>query len=975
MSRSSFGFWGAELNDEDFAKALAALGVLWGTRKFAGSLPPNMNLKEVKRELASAIASARKGDEVLPWTFDEKPSELASYQTSPDAGLLSRAWTKAVPTNRPPKLRLEIQPDTWGKSILPWIVEQLSHEAVGAKSVYERIEPRRALVQWNWPLRVGVLDEADARQLENALHQHHWGSRLCSVETVGISAWSSDVLILPSSLRQGLGELLQRAPQARASCTMLLGGLDEPWERAQPLVEALLSQTNASCVCISPVPVENWATRFTDILFELSHDQALDVAWYAAQRRTGGQAPLLFASRPLIIRTRVSVIAGDLFQHLRHLPQGTHVPIPGKALGYPPHRDVVRGSMSAQELADMVEGKLQAIGYFHEEHGASYIAAVNKQIQQPAPPLLGTPRWIQGQAYELRGEGGPQRVERALRAGARHMLVVRIGPADKEWLTPPQEAVFPDHKLEWDVDQHELRVVFSEPNHIPQPQTATITLPRTGASTTCQFLFQTRTDVPTFQGRVIVLHRNRVLQTALLEGRVVPDPVEAPDGPPLRLHIEGLIRPILEGLNARQDFGLALVANHTPEGSPAVTAISEEWVAFRPMKDIDDKRRRIVSLLTKLAKNPDDYPKDLRHQNNVDLLWSLAFLGNALYRGIVPSQINPDRLKDIPRIQLVSASHEYLPLEFFYDLPAPKIGAKLCPGAEKALEEGKWSEKTLKEGKCPECTELKEQPGGGADVICPFGFWCMRMIIERHAVRADHRTELQGAPFALRSSPMPGADELKILHGALLAASEKADAMRPGTTQQVLSKLQSATSQHAVQVNTWEDWLDAVRKDPQPSLLVLLTHTSKAHLAGGKWPQLEIGKKQTLVEAYITPQPGQASQYLLPSPDAKPPVVFLLGCTTLAPDVGVGDFTVAFQDGGAAIVLSTLTPVLGRDVGPVAEALIEHLQETVKKEAPAKDRTFGYAMRALRCQALVQGNLMILCLVSHGDADWRLAPV
>lgn len=968
MSRSSFGFWGAELDDGEFAQALAALGVLYAR---SGVSPPPASLKELKKDLARAfkgVGAALRGrpkeDEAIPWELADEPAELMSYQKPPDAGLLAQAWTGVVPWGLS---RLEIEPDSQGQSILPWIVEQLSRVS---QAVYIRLERPPRDVRWSWPLRVGALNQADADQLDRELSQHRWGPKLCSVRAVGTGAGPLDLLVLPLPLRQALADLLRQAPQARAHCVLVLGGLDEPWERAYPLVQALLSQAGASGVYLASLPAGLWAPWFTQLVRLLSHDQPLDVALGAPEIRVAGPASLFFASPQLIDSARVSAVVKDLVRRLKRLPKGTQISVPAH-VDLPVPRSVDQ-HMSAQALADWLEPALHQLGYAHETASASVVAEVVAQLPGPAPlaarpPRRLPPRWIQGQAYELRREGEPRRVERALRAGARHMLVVRIGPADKEWLTPPHEAVFPDHKLKWDVDQHELRVVFSEPNHAPQPQTAAILLPRTGASTTCQFLFTTRSGAPAFQGRVIVLHRNRVLQTALLEGQVVSDPAKDAVTQPLELKIEGLLRPVLEGLKARRDFALAIVANHTPQDSPAVTAVSADLVTFRPMGDLDDKRRKIVELLNKLADTPDDYPKDLYHQNNVELLWSLAFLGNALYRGIVPSQISPDLLKELPYVQLVSASHDYLPLEFFYDLPAPKIGAGLCPHAEKALSDGQ----------CPDCAGPQETPGVGADVICPLGFWCMRLVIERQAVKhagmqgspgtgQGQRPDLQGAPFGLRCAPLPGADELKVLRSAILAASDRVDAKQGGATQGVLARLQDATAQRVVQVDTWDAWLKAV-KDNAPSLLVLLPHTSKVHLLDMDWPQLEIGHGQALVEAYIT------RDHLVPPAAAAAPIVLLLGCETLAPDVGVGDFTVRFQDLGAAIVLSTLTPILGREAGPIAGALIDHMAEWTRADETG-DNTFGHIMRALRRQRLAQGNLTALCLVAHGDADWRLAP-
>jgi len=941
MSRSSFGFWGAELNDGEFAKALAAYGVLVAGGR---AIVSGADLEDLKKDLRHT----QEDSEMVPWGLRSEPGELMSFYTPPDAGLLARAWSETVWPSRP---RLEIQPDTRGQSILPWIVEELSYPAVGARSVYLRIEPRRALVQWNWPLHVRMLDEADRRQLENALRPHDWGLKLCSVETIGISAGSSDFLILPLSLRQGLGKLLQQVPRARTCCILVLGGIDESWERAQPLVQALLTQTNASGVCIATAPSGLWASWFTELVREMSHDHPLDVALHMT-RSTHEPPPLLLASQELITNARVSAIARDLIQSLRALPRGIPTPIPTAMHTYGIVANNVE-SLPPEELAILLETSLPGIGYIHESNGASFVAELRPNLRQLVKSHPSPLRWIQGQAYELRREGGAQRVERALRAGARHMLVVRIGPADKEWLTPPQKAVFPDNKLEWDVDQYELRVVFSEPNHLPEPQTATIMLPRQGASTTCQFIFQTRTDVSTFRGRVIVLHRNRVLQTALLKGRVVPDPVESPNVPPLAMRIEGVVRPTLEGLGARPEFDLAFIANHTSEGEPGLTITGEYLTTYCKLPGTDQTVADIQSLLKNLVAAPDLYPRDLQAKTNVKLLRDLAFYGSALYAGIVRGGIDVERLKKAHWIQVVETHDDFLPLEFVYEPPAPKEGAELCPNAAQAL----------KEGVCEGCVNMVAQPGLGADYVCPMGFWCMRLVIESHWIKPGSARYSRRAVQWL-SAPLPGASDLPVLRSAVFAASKLVDEVEPKGAEGVFETIYKATGQHATWVGNWDAWLEAVQHN-SPSLLVLLPHMNW----GGDppWRLLEVGEGKAPNE--VLNERFTAWQHVLASQKADPPLVLLLGCETLSPKVKIGDFSSTFRGFGAAIVLSTLTPVLGRDVAPVAEKLIQDLQAA----AEAK-KSFGYTLRDLRRQALGQGYLMVLCLTALGDTDWRLVP-
>ena len=155
----------------------------------------------------------------------------------------------------------------------------------------------------------------------------------------------------------------------------------------------------------------------------------------------------------------------------------------------------------------------------------------SKEKVKTPPPLFSKLRWIQAQVYELPAEG-KQRIRRtnAFQANSPHNLDVRIGPADLEWLAPSEQSVIPEEKLTYKNNISQLQVVFSEPNHSPEPQTSEIALPRKGPSNICTFTFNPRSEISYFRGRVIVLHQNRVLQTALLRRKssIQPRPVFQP---------------------------------------------------------------------------------------------------------------------------------------------------------------------------------------------------------------------------------------------------------------------------------------------------------------------------------------------------------------------------------------------------------------------------------------------------------------
>jgi hypothetical protein len=123
---------------------------------------------------------------------------------------------------------------------------------------------------------------------------------------------------------------------------------------------------------------------------------------------------------------------------------------------------------------------------------------------------------------------------------------------------------------------------------------------------------------------------------------------------------------------------------------------------------------------------------------------------------------------------------------------------------------------------------------------------------------------------------------------------------------------------------------------------------------------MEVGKRAQLGAVDI------AAEHILASPDAQP-VALLLGCNTGDPLLAFQRFPAAFSRNGAAIVLATLTKVLGRHAAPVADRLVRELVAQSRQE----ETTFGDVMLAMRRALLLDGYPMVLALTAYGDADWR----
>lgn len=553
------------------------------------------------------------------------------------------------------------------------------------------------------------------------------------------------------------------------------------------------------------------------------------------------------------------------------------------------------------------------------------------------------PRWLQAQVLDEAG----QRCQGALRAEARHRLRVCIGQPEEGWITAPVDAPFPASDMPDDQDEYELRVIFWEAKHVPQPLVGSIYLPRFGGtSTTCEFQFRTAPETSEFAGRIVVAYENRILQTMTLEAIVVSGREDAPADQRVSLTLNTFVRANLADLDGRPRIDLSLLVD-IPLGVTEVTQITDGHAAFRSLENLDLPLQRLRRRLSRVAAAPDAFPPDLNAQATVELLRFLARQGRLLYNGIVETQIGAQAaaIRQARRIQLVSARESFLPLEFVYDGPSPTPDAALCPNATGALETG-------------ECASCDYDATTAPNVICPVRFWCMSRVIERHAVRPLPESGLAGADYAIRADPIGGREVLNAPHGALSAAS---DHVREDQLEALLRTLGQVTVETVEYVEDWDAWRNVIRRR-SPSLLVLLPHTLEDE---DYIPTLEIGAAERLPEDQITADCVHGTLYS----GVQAPIVLLLGCETAVPDIPFQAFAAQFRLNGAAIVLSTLTPVLGRHAVPVAQLLLEELHHTAQIGG-----VFGEALLAVRRRALAMGIPMVLSLVAYGDADWRLQP-
>jgi hypothetical protein len=936
MNRRDFGLWGIELSPGEFAQALAALGVLGGLGFWPGT--PSTD-PELDRSLEQAFQEANRP---LQWRMVWHPS---FGPPGPSCRALADAWQRSL--ERFGKPRLEVNRYPLQEAL--WIVEELSRAEVGAASVYIQIEDDlEVAVGWQWPLRVGLLPgpaSAGLRGELEAVQEGNWAGRLAQLVELGGVEESCDLLLLPLDLPAALVEVLTFPGSLRADCVLVLGRAGAPAERLTPLLEALRTQVRTAGVGLATVPSGSQGRWFKALLRELSHNFTLDVALAAARRKIEAQAPFLLASRRLVefhLSDRVRQMAESFFESVGE----TTVEIP---LGSAFEKNL---SMTGRYRLRDIGEQLRSVPddpftYTHETDMASVAAEASelargaREEMAPEPPQE---RFLQAQVFDAGREG--RRLVRAWRAGAPHAVAVRVGAPDEEWLAPDPLSPFPAQELPPEQAEHRLTVVFSEPFLLSEPQITEIVLPRRGNSSLCTFFLHVKEGTERVEARVIVLHANRVLQTALLRGPVAAEPEEA-EGPGIELAVEAVVRPGLADLDNRRRFDASLVLNHDSRSMPRVTKIAEQRAEVVTHQNLQKEIDWFNGQLTQIAYNRSSFSGGLTADATVDLLRSFAQHGSLLYRYIVRDLLGDDPLVKGERLQIISTEPDAaIPVEFLYARKAPVDGAGLCPNAAESLRAGRCGDS------CPQGAEEK-------NVICPLGFWGMSKVLERHLHVPEFSQKLRGT-FAFQAEPLKDRSTLPVLGDSLVANSYRVDESCKGGMDGLRQKIQEVTRRAPESVSTWDDWAHKIAGGT-PTLLALLVHTDRV-APGDHMQKMEIGKDSWLSVANVD------ETYVRDRLEKPPPLVMLLGCETSAPEVSFLSLVGQFRASGAAIVLSTGSAVHSVHAVPVARRYVEILARLIGKG----ETTFGEVMRTARRELLADGYPMVLCLAAYGDADWRL---
>lgn len=458
-----------------------------------------------------------------------------------------------------------------------------------------------------------------------------------------------------------------------------------------------------------------------------------------------------------------------------------------------------------------------------------------------------------------------------------------------------------------------LTVEFVPLEPLGKPQRAEMVVPRTGRSPDAVFSLELDKQTTAVTGRVVVLHRNRVLQTLILSGELFK---------PAALSQRLVLWQDLAALDDRRPFDRAFVLNHTDTGKPVIATFARGTsTTITSTSEIEAITGRIRAALIAVASSKGS-AEDQRKT-----LITLAVEGRSLHgelRGYLGAIDNPQRL------QIVTARPSwFLPLEFVYDREAPDDDAVVCPH---------WI--------------AGEDCGAGcfaADddhaVICPQVFWGLSRVIERHYVDATAET---GTTFLVGAAPKRNRRTLTVTK-PVLGASEKVRTRDVSAA----SKALGATGGKALEpLAGWTEWEGAI-KAVNPDLLVLMPHTDP------KADTLEIAGR-TLVGGRIEPR------YVVAAADLHP-VVLLFGCDTGGFTDNPAGYAARFMRAKAGVVFSTLTMVKGSQASAMSTGLAGTLMAVGRTPLP-----MGEVLRDFRRESLRGGLLAALSVTAYGDADWKV---
>jgi hypothetical protein len=375
----------------------------------------------------------------------------------------------------------------------------------------------------------------------------------------------------------------------------------------------------------------------------------------------------------------------------------------------------------------------------------------------PSAEIAPEPRWLMAQVFDLSSRQRKMPTP-AFRADAEHEIRVIIGAPQAEWLVAQGRDASQSIDRMLPKGTHELTVVFFAPA-LGIHRMGKLTLPPSGPTPKpATFRFKAGPAGTAIEVLISIVYHGRVLQTALLSGKAVEDPLKATRAARITLRLQIFV-PELADLDRRDVFDAALVAHadgtaavtHSPAGQDSMVIFDQPRIANAAMK--------IRALLADSVTAAGDRKLDLQ------TISKLALEGRLLYEEINERLTSKLPGQDLSRLQLVQADADaFIPIEFAYELPAPARGAGLCKNWKGALA-GK---------RCLAQHHRQNKLTQNLEVVCPSGFWGVSKVIERQFLGDLTSAQMRKSDFGMRAEPSGQRPSLPRFSNALFCLEREA---------------------------------------------------------------------------------------------------------------------------------------------------------------------------------------------------------
>ena len=973
MLKNIVGDWGADLDDSDYGCALAALGVLESNTlmEHRRSSHPAALRNALEREFAfgerTPVWRGAFGSDLIT------TNELWRKTEHKDAAALALAWREYRTVNyherHRPRLAVVLK---WRErsdlfdfnDLCAWLnLVDVSLDALVLASGLEGASGG----PWHWPLRVGTplgIEDGIVAALRTAQAQHQWVERLSQLYSVGGGRDSCDLLILTEAAAEEI--LAQSRTRIRARFVVCLSDPPTLQSEIPDSYSELRDRLHAAGVAVVGRPDSpNLSEWFIGLLRQVSHDVPIHAAVSTAGREKLNRVPVTIGNPRALDRCRILALAERQDRVAKQLTKDS---------------EITRGSAESQDAeplprslrrryADDFRKRVFTSEEVDGEDTANELSKRADDIEKTR-----SPRWIQANAWR------PDSSERpALSLAPRewNLLKVYIGPTEQQ----RYDAAFPERTLDFSRGSVALTVQLEvqgaqlteiaphllgtgmAPGHLMQVlrhelsspaereeetseigiASAEISLPAAGYSTAGLFAMRPQKDV--VDGRIAIIHNNRILQTARLSVPAADTPEE---GTGVSVVAEAPIHPRFDDLDERREYDVPIQVSDVG-GKLHLTIQQDGKVTLVQLDDLSNPISSIRQSLEQVAINWDYEKPVLQQEKFPDELYSLAAHGSTLEQHL--RKKCGDRIDAWDRIHLVPATNEFLPLEYVYDGPPPTSTATVCPNMLGALEQVSCDKAVKTPAGLTACPNQSD-----TEFVCPMHFWGFRKLIERSGVpqKAPANGETQPAQFCVPSKGPFGK-----VRSMLFAASNRTFKYKTNPQDRLTERAALVDALGKISgvsdAADWKEWREEIQN--KPNLLVLVVHSDKPRNV----PSLEIGEGKFLgrheIKADVCGDGGQ------------PLMLILLGCSVADVHENFQPYPQLFRDANANIVLAPVATIRGADAVPIAKRIVDVLSVQLAKPEPTG---FGELLPLLRRELLRDGHPGVMGIVGFGDGDWLL---